>query len=213
MRYNHELNGNLRTACNRPMSADDNQRLYPLVAAGDTDARERMIVGNMPLVMALAESYLAAKPQYGHLQDDLIANGFIGVVKAVNELANGKSKSKVNPTSYISLSIRRHFRFATADDSLIHTPRGRQPIRTSTTKDSSKIMLSVRGKTVSGVDLRDAIDSCCQSSLDRELVSLREAGHTTRQMARLTGVSEPTVRRMFRAIRDRFDAKMKELQQ
>jgi RNA polymerase sigma factor (sigma-70 family) len=197
------------------MSADDNKRLYPLVVAGDAEAREQMIVNNMPLVVALAESYLKTWPQYSHIQDDLVANGFLGLVKAVNELGIRKCKTTINPTSYISRSIRRCFQDTTEYDPLIHVSRKskKRPPQTSTKHDMSKVMLSVRGETRDSIDLRDAIDSCCESPLDRELIALREIGYTSQDVAKIKGIPDRTVRYRLQAIRNRFDAKTKELQQ
>ena len=211
MRYNHELNGNLRAACNKAGTVTENNRLYPLVASGDAEAREQMIVNNMPLALTLVESYLASRPQYVHLQDDISAEAFLRVVEVVNLFATGRKIT--NPTSYLSRSIRRHIRASVQQASFIRSPHGEQPPCVSTERDTSKVMLGVRAETVGNIDIRDVIDSCCESSLDRELVALREKGHTFAEMATLTRIPRRTVVRMLHAIRNRFDAKTKELQQ
>jgi DNA-directed RNA polymerase specialized sigma24 family protein len=211
MRYNHELNGNLRAACNKPATVAENNRLYPLVVAGDDEAHEQMIVNNMPLALVLVESFLAARPQYAHLQDDISAEAFLRVVEVVNLFATGR---KVNsPTSYLSRSIRRHIRASVQQAAFVRSPLGEQPPHVSTQHDTSKIMLGVRTRTVGNIDLSDLIDACCESSLDRELVSLREEGHTFAEIATRTRIPKRTVIRMFHAIRDRFDAKTKALHQ
>ena len=42
----------------RPWMLEKNVALFQSVAAGDVDAREEMIVGNMPLAVAKVESFI-----------------------------------------------------------------------------------------------------------------------------------------------------------
>ena len=44
--YNSTLVADMARLC-KPFCSEDNDRLYPLVAAGDADARQQMIEGNM----------------------------------------------------------------------------------------------------------------------------------------------------------------------
>ena len=200
MKYNHELIGNLRTMCDAPLCTDDNDRLYPAVAAGDAEAREKMIVNNMPLVIALVESHLSAFPAFEHLRDDLTAAGFLGLTAAANNLASAKRRVS-NPTSYLSRSVRYHI-YRTA----------KPPRHQTCGKDMSRRMFGARSENPSSIDARDFIESCCASELDRLLVSHREAGRTFAEIANIENISQTTVRRMFRAIGNRVYAKRRELQ-
>lgn len=201
MKYNHELNTNLRAACKTTSSTDDNDHLYPLVASGDAYARQRIIINNMPLVISLVESYLSSRTDYVYLQDDLIAEGFLGLVEAANNLAT-PGRIVTNPTSYLSRSIRFH----------IYRAAKHSPYQTCE-KDISKMMLGARSNTISSIDTRDIIDSCCESDDDFTILKMREQGHSFQEISHAINVSVGTAHNRYVAIRERFDAKMKELQQ
>ena len=81
--YDHELTSKITRALDR----EQNERLYVRVMAGDEEARQEMIEGNMPLVIAKANSYIRRFPQLAYLRDDLHSAGFLGLVKAVNKMA------------------------------------------------------------------------------------------------------------------------------
>jgi DNA-directed RNA polymerase specialized sigma24 family protein len=211
MKYNHELINNLRSVCDKPSNAQDNEQLYPLVAAGDADARQQMIVNNLPLVITLVDLFLSSKPDHAHLRDDLMAEGFLSVVEVINIFVSGRKVS--NPTSYLSRSIRRRIQNTAKQSQLICTPRDIVSPQIVTSVDTSKMMLGARGDTISSINLRDMIHSCCISPLEKTLVTLREANCMFAEMAKATNTPQTTVRRMFKAIHERFDAKVKELQQ
>jgi len=211
MKYNHELNANLREACKTSASADDNDRLYQLVASGDADARQQMITNNMPLVISLVESYLSSRPDYAYLQDDLVAEGFLRIVEVVEHFASGRKVS--NPTSYLSRSIRRHIHKNAKQSQLIHTPPNINSPRILTNLDASKMKMGDRSRSTDSVDLRDILTACCESDDERAILNMREQGFTFREIARSIRVSLNTAHTMYVAIRDRFDSKMRELQQ
>jgi len=57
--YNSNLVSDMARLC-EPFSAEDNSRLYPLVVAGDADARRQMIEGNMSLAVAKVDSFIVS---------------------------------------------------------------------------------------------------------------------------------------------------------
>lgn len=104
--YNSDLVSEM-ARLGKPFCDEDNTRLYPLVAAGDADARREMIEGNMSLVVAKVDKFLAELPHLVHLRDDLTSAGFIGLVEAISNMQRRKVR---NPTSYVSIAINRSFR-------------------------------------------------------------------------------------------------------
>ena len=63
------------------LDAEEEQRLAALIAAGDGDARHRMIEANLRLVVAIARHYVGR----GVALLDLIAEGNIGLIRAVEK--------------------------------------------------------------------------------------------------------------------------------
>ena len=84
--YNSELVTDM-ARLGDPSCTEDNDRLYPFVAAGDAAARTKMIESNMPLVVAKVNAYLVEFPDLAYLRDDLTSAGFVGLTKAVNRMA------------------------------------------------------------------------------------------------------------------------------
>src|SRR3990167_3565186 len=99
MRYNQELNANLRAACSTPTSTEDNDQLYVRVLAGDDNAREQMTVNNLPLVLSVVDLFIGKRPDCQYLRDDLVAEGFLAVVNAVQRIPACQEKRRPNPTS------------------------------------------------------------------------------------------------------------------
>ena len=64
--YNSELIADMAWLC-KPFCGEDNDRLYPLVAASDTERYGGMIEGNMSLAVAKVESLIRCFPEIAHL--------------------------------------------------------------------------------------------------------------------------------------------------
>jgi DNA-directed RNA polymerase specialized sigma24 family protein len=79
--------------------------------------------------------------------------------------------------------------------------------------DINKTTLGGSAESPGVFELRDLISSCCLSPDDQTIVAMRENGSSFQEIAQAIGLSRNTTHRMYAAIRDRFDAKMKELQQ
>lgn len=63
------------------LTAEEEIDLAYRIAAGDRDARDRMILANIPLVVRLAKSYQGR----GIDLEDLISTGYLGLIRAVDE--------------------------------------------------------------------------------------------------------------------------------
>ena len=106
----NQYNDLLVSQMSEPLDAEKNSALFERVSAGDAAAREEMIVGNMPLAVAKVESFLRCFPGVAHLRDDLTSAAFVGLTKAVNQMAEGKAmkyEGNWNPTDCIGAWINR----------------------------------------------------------------------------------------------------------
>ena len=72
-----------------PLAPEEEQKYFELMAQGDQDAREKLILHNLRLVSHLVRKYYSASDN----QEDLVSIGTIGLVKAV-ETFNASSGAK-----------------------------------------------------------------------------------------------------------------------
>ncbi len=216
MSYNHELVESLRNVCETPADEDANTGLYNLMIAGDRDARDKMITSNMPMAIAIVDTFLRGWPRYAHLRDDLQSAGFLGLTEAANALAAHTRPTILKPSDYLGRGILNAIRDEVKADPLVRPPRGSPqtaptitPIETSA---DAKVMLSAsREPTEECIDLQDLVASCCQCDTETRIISLRSQGYTFAEIGELLGLPRRTAVNMFCRIRARFDAQMAEL--
>lgn len=70
----------------KPLSAAREKELFARMAAGDEDARSKLIEHNLRLVAHISKKYYSATND----QDDLISIGTIGLIKAVGTFSYDK---------------------------------------------------------------------------------------------------------------------------
>ncbi len=70
-----------------PLPADEERKCFRLAAAGDADAREKLIVHNLRLVSHIVRKYYSSS----RMQEDLVSVGSLGLIKAVDsfDIENG----------------------------------------------------------------------------------------------------------------------------
>ncbi len=171
-----------------PLSVDENAALYPRVLAGDPDAREQMITGNMALVLGKVESFIRAFPHAAYLRDDLASAGFIRLTKIVNSYAKGK---KVNePTYYLARGICNDFSGVLEKEMTIRVPETtRRRLAEEGNEDVMPTVLNTiperwaNAPYESELEFRDLLDSCCHNEEERTFLRMREEGYTLTEIA------------------------------
>jgi len=218
--YNNTLVADMARLC-KPFCSEDNDRLYPLVAAGDADARQQMIEGNMSLAVVKVESFIRCFPGVAHLRDDLTSAAFTGLVKAVNQMAEGRAlkyEGNWTPTDYIGTWINRELGRLIEDETPIRVPH------------TSKDRASAQGQEVpipivqhdiperfevpsyeKELEMRDLIESCCTCNEERTFVAMREAGHTLVEIAAAIGKSRMFTQRIGKQLEARVQQKLEAL--
>jgi hypothetical protein len=220
--YNIALVGQM-VAGGPTASRQSNDALYPRVAAGDPEAINEMIVGNMSLVVGKVDSYIGCYPHVSHLRDDLIAEGFLGLTVAVNKMAEQGPIKDANPTGYMSYWITYHVGTIcdkeSANGASDRTTRGRRqegeelPHVVPMPDTLNDIVVD----PTSMVDLRDLIESCCETDVDLAIIRLRERGNhaqesavsehpamVDKEIAKVLDIPHTTVFMLRRAIYARF---------
>lgn len=208
MRYNTLLVSQMT----KPLTQEDNDLLALQVIIGNKEARNRMITGNMPLVITKVDTFIHQHPSTSHLRDDLTSAGFMGLTEAVDCL----TPEILNPMGYISSRIYHRIDDLLEEEMLVRIPteskrqakKNNKPLTVYEIK-----MLSDEhhfdGKT--DFEMRDLILSCCQTKEDEEFIRLRELGHTLPEIATRFGKPLVTVFRLFDQIRSRVSEKLRDL--
>ena len=218
--YNSQLVTDMARLC-KPFCSDDNNRLYPLIAAGDADARQEMIEGNMSLAVAKVESFIRCYPNTAHLRDDLTSAAFIGLTKAVNQMVAGCQIKKPNswtPTDCIGAWINRELIELVEFDATIRLP------------PRSKFRAQAEGQELKApfvqhdiperfeipsyqkqLEDRDLLESCCTCDEERTLLALLLAGHSNADIGKAINKSEESARQLRKRLETRIRRKLEAL--
>ena len=216
--YDYDLTNKIPKALDR----EQNEQLYARVMAGDDKAREEMIEGNMPLVIVKVDVYIGCYPQTGYLRDDLHSAGFVGLVQAVNTMAEHEQPSNVNPTGYISVAITHEIaRVAEKESAMGLTSIPEPEDRPSGDDDVPEVghdipdsLIDANESAVQGLfDLREMLDSCCENEKERALLRMRKEGYSDRETAEALSMSRTAVQRLRKELEDRFNQKCRELEE
>lgn len=214
--YNRELVAEMARLC-KPFCSEDNGRLYPLVAAGDPDARQQMIEGNMSLAISKAESFIRCFPEVPHLRDDLISAAFIGLTKAVNKIAAGKGPRKVDPSApadFIGMWINRELRELMETEGIVppHTSKARANAKGEELTVPTVVNIVPERFALPSyekeLEARDLIDTCCVDEDERTLFAMREASHTYAEIGLALGKSTTSTYEMARELAARVQRKL-----
>lgn len=120
-----------------PLDAEQETALAKAWKAGDRRAGERLIEANLRLVLAIAREYR----RWGIPLDDLIQQGSIGLLKAVDRFDPGRD-SRLR--SYAAYWIRAEIRD--------YVVRGYRIVRLGTTRTERRAMRAYRSKQVNTVE-------------------------------------------------------------
>ncbi len=202
----NQYNGLLVSQMSEPLDVEKNAELYLRVAAGDSAAREEMIAGNMPLAIRNSERFIRLFPQVAHLRDDLTSAAFLGLVKAVNGMAQGceiKDVRKWDAACYMGTWINRELGRLVEDENPIRVPHTSKDRANAQGQElplpSVQYDIPERFEIPSyekELAMRDLIESCCTCEEQRTFVAMREAGHTLVEIAAAIGKSVMFTQRM-----------------
>lgn len=199
----------------KPATRESNDALYTQVVAGDEAAIEEMVLANMAMVTKKVTAYLESFPQCNHLREDLLSQGYVGLVTGVRKMV-GQSVPEPNPTGFISLYIHHALGEVFDLEATIRVPqrtwlRKRQEGATITVPTKEYSITSFNTFNRDGerdpraiVDLTDEVYGCCENSIEKEIVRLRIEGHKDDEIATILGLPKTTTYMMRRGIYARF---------
>jgi len=188
MRYNRELNANLRAVITqRP----DNNELQKRVASGDKEARDKMVEQNTPLALKLVEQFISNHPDFDYMQDDLTSAAMLGLVEAVDDCSRPGFVSS-GMSAYLGRAL-----FHAIKREAKHTDL------TVPTEFLDELCFADEPTT----DLEETILSCCETETDRQIVVLRAQKHTQTAISQLLGIPQTTISNRLKRIYKNFEEK------
>ncbi len=192
-----------------PLPAEEERTCFARMAAGDKEAREKLILHNLRLVSHIVRKY------YGTAKngEDLVSIGTIGLVKAVDTFnaANG-ARFATYAAKCIQNEILMHFRSQkklsceVSINETIDVDRDGNPLTymdVIATEDNVEEEVDLRTRSLR---IRRLVDTVL-SERERQIVILRyglgaHAPHTQREVAALLGISRSYVSRIEKGALD-----------
>lgn len=198
---------------NKSASRKDNEELYKRVVKGDKQAREEMINRNVALVVFKVDRYLDEFPMFEYLRDELLSEGFVGLCRAANRMAEGGEVTGVtNPTGLLNTWILHSIgEVIDGESSNGLSPRSVRRLRKKGVHVAESIEDDVALESKSNehdpaalVDLRDTLTACCETEYDHAIIDLRERGFSDREIGIELDLPTTTAYMMRRELYDRF---------
>jgi RNA polymerase sigma factor (sigma-70 family) len=188
---------------------EKNNALYPAVVAGDAAARTAMILNNLGLVVTKANALIGRMPSIAYLRDDLVSAGNVGLVQAVNKLSPKVHVGAVN--CWLGRAINNKMQDLLPIEHTIRVPRQSSALaRHNGCPLAAPAIANVLSESLEAcsdfavVDLRDVMNACCQSDIERQCLRLHEKGYTFQEIGQRLGVSRATANLMFRKVKARI---------
>jgi hypothetical protein len=196
-----------------------NDELLSRVMAGDQAAREKMVLANLPMVATKVNMFLDNRPEWGYLFDDLMSEGIIGLVQAVNKMANPDADDGVagaNPTGLISIYIYHRLGELIDKEVTMRIPARTRRRKSAAGKEllvptkesslTSRYTFEIEGLTDprSMIEMMDELYGCCETAIERRLIELRIEGRKDDEIAMTLGLPKTTAYMMRRSIYARF---------
>lgn len=181
----------------KPVTPEDNDDLYAQYKSGLIGAREEMIKRNMRMAYNIAGHFLRNHPNYNRLLDDVISEALVGLVKGINAI---EVKEVADPTGYVANCIRKQLLDFVYGCDAIKTPRSEKPlvVLTLTNRDCSCQSPPER------VDIKDAIEACCKTQREHDIVQLRAQSYTYKEITDELQVESRAIRKCLTTVRQRY---------
>ena len=178
------------------------------VRLGSRKAKEQMIEGYMPLVHHKVKSWLAVFPTLAYLRDDMVSEGFLAVVTAVDNIAISNEPKIDNPTGYVSVAIHNQLSNFAMNEAIIRVPRSVEPDKRASVSPhvytglESAMMTSLDQERL--IEVKDMLASICRTEYDALIMELRASGYTDAEIGVQLEIPPPTVYMLRRELRERF---------
>jgi len=202
----------------KPLSAPEEREYLRRAAAGDMDARNKLVEHNLRLVAHIVKKYYTQSDQ----QDDLISIGTIGLIKAVNTFCPDK---KIRLVTYAARCIENEILMYFRAQRKLQGEVSLNDTIESDKEGESLYLLDVIGTEDTMLsDLQARDDSILIRRLVNECLTEREAdvirrryglggiqAQTQRQVAESYGISRSYISRIEKKALEKLEAALRDL--
>lgn len=171
----------LDNVTDQPLTAEENEKLIAQLRA----TKETLVTGNIPLVKYKIGAWLAEYPNLKFMEDDLLGEGILALVRAIDSLENVSEPYESNITGYISVTIQRALGTFVGNE-YKHKPGGRR------VADQQQF----ESDPTTFIDFVDALFGACETNAHRTILQMRREGYTDQEIADVLDCSRSTVRFM-----------------
>lgn len=177
------------------------------IREGDQAAIDKMILCHIRLAISIVSRFVGVRG-YNHYINDLDSAAMEGVIVAVNQVAMGRMANHDNITGYIIIYIRQFVTTAAMCSSAVYTPRNK---KTKAKRASYFSEISEKDSQLSSqeFELWDTIESLIDNDIEKEILKLRQDGHTDSEIGKLIGLSRLQVLRIRHDLSQRYQRKVK----
>lgn len=172
------------------------------------ELRDKIILGNARLVLFKASAYVKLYRQTLHLKDDMVSAGFVGLINAVNFLADPEVSHTESPSGLLSLFIHRQIGCLIEQNNLIMIP-----LRTKIRNNLKEIKVNSftdhdynPPRNDCSDDLREVIYNLTETEYERQILSLREAGYIDLEISERLDLPASTINLIRRELFNKFKA-------
>lgn len=175
-----------------PLTPEENDALAVRVRAGDQQAREDLILGNIPLVKYRVKKWIGLYPHLTYLYEDMVSEGVLGLVKAVEIMTRTDTR---NTTGFLSVGIAKTIgNFVAAEE---NEPKISLPEWVSKTLEETD--------TTHFIDFVDSLFGACDTEEHRVILKMRAEGASEAGIAKVLGCSQQTISVLLDDIRQNFE--------
>lgn len=172
------------------------------------ELRDKIILGNVRLVLFKASAYVKLYRQTLHLKDDMVSAGFVGLTNAVNFLADPGASHTESVSGLMSLFIHREIGGLIERSNLIV-----MPLRTKIRNNLKEIKVNSFSEHDYDLpsndcsdDLREVIWNLTETEYERQILSLRESGFTDLEISARLDLPASTINLIRRELFNQFKA-------
>ncbi len=172
---------------------EEKLELLKKVREGNKVAIERMILSHVALSISIVNRYIGVGT-LKYLANDLDSAAMIGIVFAVNRVAEGKMANHDNITGYIVKNVHSSIIKAIQHSDTIYVPRRQQ------NKIVECLYASIPRKdsqlSIQQLEIWDLIDSLTDDDLEMGILKLKSEGRTDTEVGELVGLNRLQVLRI-----------------
>jgi len=196
-----------------PSDIDTNTYLHQRACLGDEAAKRTLIESNMPLVLSKVECFLRNTPRLSYLRNDLVGQGFLCLIEAVEALCRDSTIEK--PSGYLIAAINNAFGQVVDSEVMVYYSRfTHYRTRGTDRKLPQQEALAELGRSnqeIDWIDAEDLLMSCCKDDRERRFVEMRKEGYSNEEIACETGISLRSVYRLSKRLQKQVERKLSQL--